>query len=93
MKEYKFLKIARIIFKVLGWLVLVLGMATGVIILITGGGAAAITPQGIEIPATPKVAGLVFMVMAAIYFFILYTVSEIINILLDLKGSSNKQVV
>jgi len=93
MKEYKFLKIARMIFKVLGWLVLALGIVTGAIVLITGGGAPTITPQGIEIPATPRVAGLIFMVMGAFYFFILYTISEIINILLDMKGCCNKQAV
>jgi len=90
MKEYKFLKAARMIFKILGWVMLALGIVTGIIVLITGGGAMTITPDGMEIPPTPKAAGLVFMVMGAFYFLVLYTISEIIAILLDLKGSSKQ---
>jgi len=93
MKEYKFLKSARMVFKILGWVALGLGVVTGAIVLVTGGGAPTITPQGIEIPATPRMAGLIFMVMGAFYFLILYTISEVINILLDLKGCCNKPVV
>ena len=87
MKEDKFLKTARTIFKVLAWLVLSLGIIVGAIVLVTGGNVptGAITPQGTPIPATPKAAGLVFMIMGALYFLILYTMSEVIGILLDLK--------
>lgn len=92
MREYKFLKAARIIFKILGWIMLALGIVTGIIVLITGGGAVTITPEGMEIPPTPKSAGLIFMVMGAFYFLILYTISEIISILLDIKGSSKPAV-
>jgi len=92
MKEYKFLKIACTIFKALSWAVLGIGILTGAIVLITGGGAPVITPQGVEIPSTPRAAGLLFMLMGAFYFLIMYTISEIINILLDLKGCCNKPV-
>ncbi len=92
MKEYKFLKIARIIFMVLGWVVLGIGIVTGAIVFITGGGAPVVTPQGVEIPSTPRAVGLLFMLMGAFYFLIMYTISEIINILLDLKGCCNKPV-
>ncbi len=92
MKEYKFLKASRVIFKVLGWVALALGVITGIIVLVTGGGAPTMTPQGVEIPPTPKTAGLIFMVMGAFYFLILYTISEIISILLDIKYNSNKPV-
>jgi len=93
MKEYKFLKVARIIFKVLSWAALGLGIVVGVIVLITGGGAATIMPDAQVIESTPRAAGLVFMLMGGIYFLILYTISEIISILLDLKGYCNKQTV
>jgi hypothetical protein len=92
MKEYKFLKTARIIFKVLAWIALALAIVIGLIILITGGGnLPAITPQGTAVPPTPRAAGIVFMLMGAVYFLILYTLSEVIGILLDLKSycSSN----
>jgi hypothetical protein len=93
MKEYKFLKAARIIFKVLSWVVLGLGVVVGIIVLVTGGGAPMLTPETQVVEATPKAAGLVFMLMGGFYFLILYTISEIINILLDLKGCCNKQAV
>lgn len=87
MKEYKFLKAGRVIFKILAWIILGLAIIIGVIILITGGGKVPImTPAGIEIPPTPRAAGLVFMLMGAFYFFILYSISEIIAILLDMKS-------
>jgi hypothetical protein len=93
MKEYKFLKAARVIFKVLSWVILGLGIVVGAIVLITGGGAPTLTPDAEIIEATPRAAGIVFMLMGAIYFLILYTVSEVISVLLDLKGCCNKQTV
>jgi hypothetical protein len=93
MKEYKFLKSARVIFKVLSWIVLGLGIVVGIIVLITGGGAPVLTPDAEVIEATPRAAGLVFMLMGAFYFLILYTISEFINILLDIKGSCSKPTV
>lgn len=95
MKEYRFLKVARTIFKVLAWLVLVLGILVGIIVLITGGAVPtdALTPQGIPIPQTPKAAGLIFMVMGALYFLILYTISEIIGLLLEIKETCKPSAV
>jgi hypothetical protein len=94
MKEYKFLKVARVVFKVLAWFMLALGSLVGIIVLITG--TSVITPPvtagGATIPPTPKAAGVVFIIMGALYFFIMYTISEIIGILLDLKGSCEKTV-
>ena len=94
MKEYKFLKVARTIFKVLAWLVLSLGILIGIIVLITGGAmpTGALTPQGTPIPQTPKAAGLIFMIMGALYFLILYTVSEIIGLLLEIRETCKPSV-
>lgn len=92
MKEYKLLKVSRTIFKILAWVILVLGVVVGVIVLIAGGGAIpAAVPGGVPAPA-PRAAGLVFMIMGAFYFFILYTISEIIGILLDIKASCAKTI-
>jgi len=91
MKEYKFLKVARIIFKVLAWIVLVLGVIVGLVAIITGGtlpGGAVTTPQGMPVsPGQQRAAGVVMMLMSALYFLIIYTISEIIGILLDMKAS------
>lgn len=88
MEEYKFLKIARSVFKVLAWIVLGLGVIVGIIVLITGGGpAGAVTPQGVAVPSTPKAAGLIFMIMGSLYFLVLFTLSEVIGLLLDIKGT------
>lgn len=92
MKEYKFLRVARKIFKVLAWVVLALGIIVGIVVLITG--ATTITPMAPEgTPPTPKVAGLIFLIMGVFYFFIFYTISEMIGILLDIKTSCNKPTV
>lgn len=90
MKEYKFLKAARMIFKVLAWVMLGLAVAIGLIILITGGSAPIATPQGVPIPQTPRAAGVIFMLMGVFYFLILFTISEVIGILLDMKASCDK---
>lgn len=92
MKEYKFLKVTRNIFKVLAWVVLALGIIIGIVVIITG--VSTITPVSPGgIPPTPKVAGVVFMIMGAFYFLILYTISEIIGILLDIRTSCIKPTV
>jgi amino acid transporter len=93
MKEYKFLKTAKNIFKVLSWVVLALSIIVGVIVLVTGGGAPIVTPDGTTMPATPRATGVVFMIMGAFYFLILYTISEMISILLDIKDSCSKPAV
>lgn len=87
MNDYKFLKTARTIFKVLAWVVLSLGVIVGLIVVITGAGG--ITPMvpGAATPQTPRAAGVVFMFMGAFYFLILYTLSEVIGVLLDIKSS------
>ena len=86
MKEYKFLKVSRTIFKVLAWVILVLGTLVGLVVLIVGGGVIPTAPGGAAVP-TPRAAGLVFIFMGALYFLLLYTVSEVIGILLDIKSS------
>ncbi|MFC1807969.1 hypothetical protein ACFL0T_06355 [Candidatus Omnitrophota bacterium] len=91
MKEYKFLKVARTIFKVLAWLILAIAIVIGVIVLITGG-SGVLAPDGTIIPQTPRLAGLLFMAMGAFYFLILFALSEIIGILLDIKTSCKPSI-
>ncbi|MFA5370139.1 MAG: hypothetical protein WC300_05440 [Candidatus Omnitrophota bacterium] len=89
MQGYRFLGSARLIFKILSWLSLGIGIVSCVITLIAGPSAQAV--QALE--AAPKAAGFVFLIMGCIYFLILHTISEIIRILLDIKGSCCKQPV
>lgn len=93
MDKYKYLKIARIIFKVLAWVAAGLGLVVGVTVFITGGGAPTALPDGTAIPPPPRATGLIFMLMGALYFLILFTVSEIIGLLLDIKDSCVKPAV
>jgi TRAP-type mannitol/chloroaromatic compound transport system permease small subunit len=93
MKEYRFLKISRLIFKILSWLVLGMGIVFGIVVFVTGGGTPTVTADAQVIEATPKAAGFIIMIMGGFYFLILYTISEIINILLDLKSVCNKTTV
>ena len=89
MKEYNFLKKARLTFKVLAWVILVVMVIVGLAIFITGGGAptGAVTPQGTPIQPTPRILGIAPILMGAFYFLIFYTLSEVIALLLDIKDS------
>ena len=87
MKEYKFLKVGSMIFKVLSWVVLAISIAVGITILIRGGGMPITTPDGITVPPTPRAAGAIFVIMGAFYFLLLQTIGGIISILLDIKSS------
>lgn len=84
-KEYGFLRAARIIFKVLAW------VALGVFVLVgfatSGVKETALAP---EVPIPPKITSVMYLVMGGLYWLVSYTISEIIGILLDIKGSSGE---
>lgn len=94
MKSYGFLKAAKLIFKILAWFALGLGVIVGVIILVRGGGPAVTGVPGVppapEVASVTRAAGLVFLFIGGIYFLILFTISEIIGILLDIKADTKK---
>ncbi|MDD5504812.1 MAG: hypothetical protein WC300_06455 [Candidatus Omnitrophota bacterium] len=89
MQEYRFLSSARLVFKILSWLSLGIGIVSCIITLISGSNAQAV--QALE--TAPRAAGFVFLIMGCIYFLVLYTISEMIRILLDIKKSCCKQSV
>ncbi len=84
-KEYGFLRAARVIFKVLAWVVLAMFVLVGFVTL--GVKETALAP---EVPIPPKITSVMYLVMGGLYWLVSYTISEIIGILLDIKGSSGE---
>ena len=78
-KTFKFLKISSIIFKVLAWVSVAFGLISGIIIFI-GGGA----------PDAPRVTGFLAILLGIIYFFISFTASGVIALLLDIRTKLDK---
>ncbi len=77
--SYKFLRIGATVFKVLAWVSIALGAISAVIIFI-GGGA----------PEAPRVTGFLGILVGMIYFFVSFTLSEIITLLLDIRCKLDK---
>ncbi len=74
-KSYKFLGISATIFKVLAWVSLVVGIIAGIVIFIGGG-----TPEA------PRTTGFIGILLGIVYFFIFFTASEVIKLLLDIRS-------
>ena len=79
MNRYKFLNVGSVIFKVLAWAAVIVGVISAVVIFIGGG-----TPQA------PRLTGFVGLLLGAVYFFVFYTASEVIKLLLDIVAKINK---
>ncbi len=73
-KTYKFLSISSMIFKILSWVSLIVGIIASIVIF-TGGG----TPQA------PKYAGIISILLGTIYLLIFFTASEAITITIRYK--------
>jgi hypothetical protein len=69
------LTVSSVIFKILAWLGVILGIISCIAILIKGG-----TPQ------VPRWMGFVSLVVWLIYFFIFMSASEIIKLLLEIRS-------
>jgi len=76
---YKFLGISSTIFKVLSWVSLVVGVVAGIVIFVGGG-----TPEA------PKYTGFIGILLGVVYLFIFLTSSEIITLLLEIRGKLDK---
>ena len=77
--DYKFLRISSIIFKVLSWVSVVIGIFSAFVIFIGGG-----TPEA------PRITGFVGLLLGLVYFFIFFTASEVITLLLDVRNKLDK---
>ena len=73
-----FLSTAKGIFKIIAWIALALGVLYAISILVSGGGGG---PRWIS--AVGLIAGL-------FYFFLFYSVGEIINLLLEINSNTKK---
>ncbi|NQT95575.1 MAG: hypothetical protein HQ572_03910 [Candidatus Omnitrophica bacterium] len=93
MKEYKFLKTARIVFFVLAWVVLAIGIIGGIGIFVTGGASPITTPAGTTVQSVPKALGIIPIIQGGMGFFIFYTISQIIKALLEIKDCCAKPAV
>ena len=80
-QPYKFLRVSVTVFKVLAWVTLAVQVATGLILIVTGGDPVLIS--GLEVPA--RVVGALNFVAAGVYFFSLWLMSALVRLLLDVR--------
>ncbi|MBU4149113.1 MAG: hypothetical protein KKB52_02035 [Candidatus Omnitrophica bacterium] len=78
-KTHKFLQIGAIIFKVLAWASVVIGLVSAIIIFIGGG-----------TPDAPRITGFIGLLLGVVYFFIFYMASCIISVLLEISDKVDK---
>lgn len=78
-KSHKFLGTSCTIFKVLAWISVALGIIAALVIFIGGG-----------TPDAPRSTGFIGLLLGAIYFFIFFTASEVIAVLLDIHNKIDK---
>ena len=79
MTSCKFLKLSSTIFKVLSWVSVAVGVISAIVIFVGGG-----------TPDAPRSTGFIGLLLGVIYFFIFYTASEMIALLLDIHSKVNK---
>ena len=78
-KNYKLLEVSIVIFKVLAWASLAVGVIASIVIFIGGG-----TPEA------PRATGFIGILLGIVYFFMFLVTSEIIALLLDIKSKVEK---
>lgn len=74
LNNYKLLRSAVTVFKVLAWIGVSLGVISSITIFVGGG-----------VPEVPRWMELVSLVIGALYLFIFLVVSEVIKLLLEIK--------
>ena len=79
MDRFKILKIFGLIFKVLAFASIVIGLVTAIGIFVSGG-----TPE------VPRQMSLLFVVGGAFQFVVFYTVGEVIRLLLSIQEQTRK---
>ena len=85
-ESYKFLRASTVVFKVLAWVALILQVVTGLVLVIGGGEPVLI--GGLEVPA--RLVGVLNFVAAAMYFFSLWLMKSLIQLLLDIRAAQTR---
>jgi len=80
-KKYKLLEVSSIIFKVLSWVSLAIGVVAAIIIFIGGG-----TPEA------PRTTGFIGLLLGVVYFFIFLVTAEVIALLLEIRSKVEKGI-
>lgn len=78
-KKYKVLEVSSVVFKVLSWASLAIGIVAAIIIFIGGG-----------TPDAPRLTGFVGILLGVVYFFIFLVASEAITLLLEIRSKVEK---
>ncbi len=80
-KKYKVLEISSVVFKVLSWVSLAIGIVAAIVIFIGGG-----TPEA------PKATGFIGLLLGVVYFFIFLVTAEVVTLLLEIRSKVEKCV-
>ncbi|MCX5692589.1 MAG: hypothetical protein NTX47_02745 [Candidatus Omnitrophica bacterium] len=78
-KKYKLLEVSSIVFKVLSWISLAVGIVAAIVIFVGGG-----TPEA------PRSTGFIGLLLGAVYFFMFLVTAEIITLLLEIRSKVEK---
>jgi len=78
-KKYKILGISSVIFKVLSWASLAIGLIAAIVIFIGGG-----TPEA------PRATGFIGILLGIVYFFIFLVTAEVVTLLLEIRSKVEK---
>ncbi len=78
-KNYKVLEASSMIFKVLSWVSLAIGVVAGIVIFVGGG-----TPEA------PRATGFVGILLGIVYFYIFLVAAEVIALLLEIRSKVEK---
>ena len=92
MKDYRFLKVARIVFLVFAWISLLFGIIGAIGIFATGG-TQAIAPDGTTVASIPKSLGVIPFIQGGLGFFVFFSLFKIIGVLFCLKKYCDKPAV
>ncbi len=80
-KNYKILEVSSVIFKVLSWASLVIGIVASIVIFVGGG-----TPEA------PRVTGFIGILLGIVYFFMFLVAADVIELLLEIRSKVEKGV-